>query len=37
LCELFDDQGRVLSIEMLDVSERADNPRELAMESVAEA
>ncbi len=30
----FDDQGRVLGIEMLDVSERTDNPRELAMEFV---
>ena len=30
----FDDQGRVLGIEMLDVSERTDNPREIAMELV---
>ena len=30
----FDAQGRVLGIEMLDVSERTDNPRELAMELV---
>ena len=30
----FDVQGRVLGIEMLDVSERTDNPRELAMELV---
>ena len=28
----FDADGRVLGIEMLDVSERTDNPRELAME-----
>ena len=30
----FDAEGRVLGIEMLDVSERTDNPRELAMELV---
>jgi hypothetical protein len=30
----FDAQGRVLGIEMLDVSLRTDNPRELAMELV---
>lgn len=30
----FDDQGRVLGIEMLDVSQRTDNPRELAMQLV---
>jgi uncharacterized protein YuzE len=30
----FDEQGRVLGIEMLDVRERTDNPRELAMELV---
>ena len=30
----FDADGRVLGIEMLDVSERTDNPRELAMELV---
>ena len=28
----FDAQGRVLGIEMLDVSLRTDNPRELALE-----
>ena len=28
----FDINGRVLGIEMLDVSQRTDNPRELAME-----
>jgi uncharacterized protein YuzE len=28
----FDAQGRVLGIEMLDVSSRTDNPRELAFE-----
>jgi len=27
----FDAQGRVLGIEMLDVSQQTDNPRELAM------
>jgi uncharacterized protein YuzE len=32
----FDAEGRVLGIEMLDVSERTDNPRELAMELVGE-
>ena len=30
----FDAEGRSLGIEMLDVSERTDNPRELAMELV---
>ncbi len=30
----FDAAGRVLGIEMLDVSRRTDNPRELAMELV---
>ena len=30
----FDINGRVLGIEMLDVSQRTDNPRELAMELV---
>lgn len=30
----FDAAGRVLGIEMLDVSKRTDNPRELAMEFV---
>ena len=30
----FDNQGRVLGIEMLDLSERTDNPRELVMELV---
>lgn len=30
----FDAEGRVLGIEMLDVSLRADNPREMAMELV---
>jgi uncharacterized protein YuzE len=30
----FDAEGRVLGIEMLDVSLRTDNPRELAMELV---
>ena len=30
----FDAEGRVLGIEMLDVSQRTDNPRELAMELV---
>ena len=30
----FDTDGRVLGIEMLDVSQRTDNPRELAMELV---
>ncbi len=30
----FDSNGRVLGIEMLDVSQRTDNPRELAMELV---
>jgi uncharacterized protein YuzE len=32
----FDDQGQVLGIEMLDVSERTDNPRELAMELIGD-
>ena len=30
----FDAEGRVLGIEMLDVSLRTDNPRELAMELI---
>jgi uncharacterized protein YuzE len=30
----FDKDGLVLGIEMLDVSQRTDNPRELAMELV---
>ena len=30
----FDRSGRVLGIEMIDVSERTDNPRELAMELI---
>ena len=30
----YDREGKVLGIEMLDVSERTDNPRELAMELV---
>ena len=32
----FDAEGKVLGIEMLDVSLRTDNPRELAMELVGE-
>ena len=32
----YDVEGKVLGIEMLDVSERTDNPRELAMELVGE-
>ena len=32
----FDAEGQVLGIEMLDVSERTDNPRELAKELVGE-
>jgi uncharacterized protein YuzE len=32
----YDAEGNVLGIEMLDVSERTDNPRELAMEFVGE-
>lgn len=32
----FDAEGKVLGIEMLDVSERTDNPRELAMELVGD-
>ena len=32
----FEADGKVLGIEMLDVSERTDNPRELAMELVGE-
>ncbi len=31
----FDAAGRVLGIEMLDVSQRTDNPREMAMELVS--
>ena len=30
----FDTEGRVLGIEMLDVSLRTDNPREMALELV---
>ena len=30
----FDSNGRVLGIEMIDVSDRTDNPRELAMELI---
>jgi uncharacterized protein YuzE len=30
----FDAEGKVLGIEMLDVSLRTDNPRELAMELI---
>lgn len=32
----FDAEGKVLGIEMQDVSERTDNPRELAMELVGD-
>lgn len=32
----LDTQGQVLGIELLDVSERTDNPRELAMELIAD-
>ena len=32
----YDVEGKVLGIAMLDVSERIDNPRELAMELVGE-
>ncbi len=32
----YDAEGKVLGIEMLDMSERTDNPRELAMELVGE-
>ena len=32
----FDVDGKLLGIEMLDVSERTDNPRELAMVLVGE-
>ena len=32
----YDAEGKVLGIQMLDVSERTDNPRELAMELVGE-
>jgi len=32
----YDVEGKVLGIEMLDVSERTENPRELAMELVGE-
>ena len=32
----FDTQGQVLVIEMLDVSKRTDNPRELAMELIGD-
>ena len=30
----FDAEGKVLGIEMLDFSQRTDNPRELAMELI---
>jgi uncharacterized protein YuzE len=32
----FDALGQVLGIEMLDVSKRTDNPRELAMELIGD-
>ena len=32
----FDAQGQVLGIEMLDVSKRTDNPRELSMELIGD-
>jgi uncharacterized protein YuzE len=32
----FDAQGQVLGIEMLDVSKRIDNPRELSMELIGD-
>ena len=32
----FDTPGQVLGIEMLDVSKRTDNPRELAMELIGD-
>ena len=32
----YDIEGKVLGIEMLDVSERTDNPREIAIELVGE-
>jgi uncharacterized protein YuzE len=32
----LDTQGQVLGIELLDVSKRTDNPRELAMELIAD-
>lgn len=32
----LDAQGQVLGIELLDVSKRTDNPRELAMELIAD-
>ena len=32
----FDAQGQVLGIEMLDVSQRTGNPRELAMELIGD-
>ena len=32
----FDAKGQVLGIEMLDVSQRTDNPRELAMELIGD-
>lgn len=31
----YDAEGRVLGIEILDVSKRADNPREMAFEMLA--
>lgn len=33
----YDDGGRVLGIEILDVSRRTDNPREMAFEMLAAA
>ena len=30
----FDSSGRMLGIELIDVSERTDNPRELALELI---
>lgn len=32
----FDAEGQVLGIEILDVSKRTDNPRELAMELIGD-
>ena len=32
----FDVEGQVLGIEILDVSKRTDNPREIAMELIGE-
>ena len=31
----YDDKGNILGIEILDVSKRADNPREMAYEMLA--